>query len=355
MRGFVTYLSLLFIFTTLASALKLKTSQEDGTISLFPSRMTNRTRNRPEISDMTPFNITPIREEGEERGVGEDREERVEETLPSERVKETVPSERVEETLPSERVNETIPSETKMKTNELFVPPFFNEDMPSVMMRIIPINFWQGLNRESRVKNFVVLKTKDNQTLSCDNLGIVNFNQFNNTGNNFDHFWIPEEIGENMLRLRSYNGGYLEYDINSNMFICSNRIHNLGNTFHVYLTPIEKRRVCLLLKGYDLRFVSHMTNNLMLRNLTSNLDDFCFYGEEKPKMDEDLWFMSSTNMTNFMGGRPTERVVREPPTTERGDSGMRASSTMRGSSTISAGGETEAATTGIDINLPRGS
>ena len=192
-------------------------------------------------------------------------------------------------------------------SEQIMSPLFLREYSPLNEMRIIPSNFWFNSTKPNITKDFVMLRTKDNMALSCLLSGLVYLSNFDETDSN--EYWIPEIIGENVLRLRSFNGGYLEYDPSYKRFICSNNFRNFKNLLNVFLS--SRNGLCLLLKGPETRFISHSSEKLIYQNLTRTLDEFCFFGDEKKRIDPSKYYGYALNITDFIGRIPSEEQTDE--------------------------------------------
>lgn len=201
---------------------------------------------------------------------------------------------------PTHGLNLTNNHTLKENNTMLFAPPFTPEGFYDRQFRMIPPEFW--FDRQGNFgRDFIILKNAENYTLLCDQDGEIDLHQTNNNTNP-NTFWIPEFLEENILRLRSYNGGYLSYDLENNQFSCDTRTKNLFNRWNILLSNDKESR-CLYLFYFDGKFIEFNNDNLSLDFWNpANRDQFCFRGMRdflSDFNDEELYFFSlnSRNLT----------------------------------------------------------
>jgi hypothetical protein len=150
-------------------------------------------------------------------------------------------------------------------------PPVNPEGFWSEKYRIIPPQFW-----DQNLTDAVVFVNNDGRALSCEKDGDLKLTRVSRQ--NKDHLWFPEMLKENIIRLRSYYGGYLSWDVNRNSLTCHSRDRNFLSRWEVLLQISDtKRNQCLFLLNRG-KFLGFDQKKLVWENWTGDHNKFCFFG-----------------------------------------------------------------------------
>jgi hypothetical protein len=172
--------------------------------------------------------------------------------------------------------NETVTEGPIWSNRSLLIgqPPVNPEGFWSEKYRIIPPQFW-----DQNLTNAVIFVNNDGRALSCEkdgDLKLLKLNRESRENNN--HLWFPEILSENIIRLRSYHGGYLSWDVNKHSLTCDSREKNFLTRWEVLLQISEsKRNQCLFLQHRG-KFLGFHQKKLVWENWTGDHNKFCFFG-----------------------------------------------------------------------------
>lgn len=150
-------------------------------------------------------------------------------------------------------------------------PPFIPASFWTEKHRIIPPQFWDQNNTDA-----ILLLNNNGEAVSCDKDGDVKLIRVSK--NKPIHLWFPEFLIENIVRLRSYFGGYLVWDSNKGAFSCDSRLKNSISRWEVFLQITESRRNQCLFLIHKNKLLGFHEKKLVLENWSGDSNRFCFYG-----------------------------------------------------------------------------
>ena len=164
----------------------------------------------------------------------------------------------------------------------------------------MPNKFWKYDNNSRAV---ILRDSLDKKALQCDKSGAVKLLPIQ--PEQFDHLFFPEMVGENIIRLRSYHGGYLFYDINKKALSCDSRRHDFMTRWMVFLNR-DPHTQCMFLMwnntvlGYD-------KDKLLIEPFGKDLKKYCWIGDPK---NIQSWRSANAYKSSF---DPTVLTASMPP------------------------------------------
>ncbi len=167
----------------------------------------------------------------------------------------------------------------------ILLPPVKMPGEYEDVFRIIPPNYWVDiLGKPGR--DFIILKNKKNEFLSCNETGDVTLSkEFTLTS-----LWSPRAIGknnENIVSLQNFFGGYMTVNFLSGSVNCFPRKPNGNSIFKVVFYSSENLDLYLMLMNEG--FITFKDNKIYTKN--------------KLKKDFSQFFFGVRNITEI----PTEK------------------------------------------------
>lgn len=191
-------------------------------------------------------------------------------------------------------------------TSNFFQPPFIPMGSFTSQLRVIPPQFWLYSQNNP---NAITLNSIDNiNALSCKLDGKVTLEP--RSSNNSNSIWIPELIGENIVRFRSYHGGILHFNTITNEIACDSRRNDFLSQWAVFLNR-DPRTQCMYLAWGNF-LLGHQDLKATFENPSSDLSKFCWVGDPK-----NLAAWRSSNTYSFVYEPRTLRNIRGTTGEER--------------------------------------
>jgi len=191
-------------------------------------------------------------------------------------------------------------------TSNFFQPPFIPMGSFTSQLRVIPPQFWLYSQNNP---NAITLNSNDNiNALSCKLDGKVTLEP--RSRNNSNLIWIPELIGENIVRFRSYNGGILHFNSITNEIACDSRRNDFLSQWAVFLNR-DPRTQCMYLAWGNF-LLGHQDLKATFENPSADLSKFCWVGDPK-----NLAAWRTSNTYSFVYEPSTLRNIRGTTGEER--------------------------------------
>ena len=163
-------------------------------------------------------------------------------------------------------------------------PPVVPKAFYTEEIRVIPPQYWVNYNNIIGVAFRSASNPK--MAVSCNENGELSLlvTSLNEPG----FVWFPEFVAENIVRLRSFYGGYLSFDANSNKLTCRARDKSFLTRWNVFINRDPKSQ-CLYLEA-QLGAMGASTKDIQLLPVSSeNANNICWVGD-------------STQMNNWREG-----------------------------------------------------
>ena len=197
-------------------------------------------------------------------------------------------------------------------------PPYIPKAFFIDDFRIIPPQFW--INGENvRAAIFRTL-ADGNKTLLCSSNGTISIDR-PQTGQ-YDYIWFPEFVAEDIIRLRSYYGGYLSLDPNTRSLRCRARDRSFLTRWEIFINR-DANNQCLFFRGHNAIIAAEGSNAQLLPFDINSPNKFCFIGDSTML---DQWKNGNTYFYNFNAttllpqiGLPSPLPTPTPTPTPTGD------------------------------------
>jgi hypothetical protein len=159
-------------------------------------------------------------------------------------------------------------------TTNFFEPPFIPSGFFTERLRVIPPQFW--VNRDSIFA--IVLRKKDGKSaLVCKEDGSVSIEKYSEENKSL--LFFPELVSENIVRLRSYHGGYLNFDTKKKSLSCDSRRQDFLSRFTVFLNRDPKTQ-CLFVAWHNF-LLGYTEKDLLIETFKDNINKYCWIGDPK--------------------------------------------------------------------------
>ena len=172
-------------------------------------------------------------------------------------------------------LEETRPAgeEANLTTN-LFEPPFIPSGFFTEDLRVIPPQFWV---RKDSIFAIVLRKKDGKSALICKEDGSVSIAKYSEE--NKSQLFFPELVSENIVRLRSYHGGYLNFDTKKKSLSCDSRRKDFLSRFNVFLNRDPKTQ-CLFLAWHNF-LLGYTEKDLLIETFKDSINKYCWIGDPK--------------------------------------------------------------------------